>query len=160
MSEERTILTKEGYEKLKEELRQLKGPKRIEAAKNLEIARAHGDLRENAEYDTAKEAKAQLESRIRTLEEKLMTAKVIDSTEDGPTDKIYFGTFADLKNLKTGDKVTFTFVAQDEADITKNKISITSPIGKALLGRKVSEKVEIQVPAGIVSYQVLKIGRQ
>ena len=153
------ILTREGYEKLKEELRFLKGTKRIEIAKQLETARAHGDLSENAEWETAKEAKAQLESRIRTLEEKLMAAKVIDSTQEGPTDKIYFGTYAELKNLKTGEQVTFTFVTQDEADIAKNKISITSPIGKALLGRAVGEKVDIKVPAGTVSYQVLKIGR-
>ena len=157
---DRVILTKEGFEKLKAELKHLKEVKRFEVASQLEVARAHGDLRENAEYDTAKEAKAQLESRIRTLEEKLIMAKVVDVADGGPTDKIYFGTFADLKNLKTGDKITFMFVAQDEADISKNKISITSPIGKALLGRKVGEKVDIQVPVGIVSYQVLKIGRQ
>ena len=156
---DRVILTKEGYEKLKEELRQLKGRGRIEAAKNLEVARAHGDLRENAEYDTAKEAKAQLESKIRTLEEKLMVAKVIDPTDDAPTDKIYFGTYAELKNLKTEEKIKFIFVTQDEADITKNKISITSPIGKALLGRKVGEKVDIKIPAGTISYEILKIGR-
>ncbi len=160
MMSERTILTKEGFEKLSEELRKLKGSGRIEAAKQLEIARAHGDLRENAEYDTAKQEKAKLEMRIQTLENKLATAQVVDaSAADAPIDKIYFGTFADLKNLKTNDKVTFIFVAQDEADITKNKISITSPIGKALLGKKVGDKVDVQVPAGIISFQVLKIGR-
>ena len=155
---ENVILTKEGYEKLKEELRQLKGPKRIEVANQLEVARAHGDLRENAEYDAAKNAKANLEARIRSLEEKLISAKVVDP-KDAPTDKIYFGTYADLKNLKTGDKVTFTFVAQDEADIVNNKISIQSPIGKALLGHAVGDKVEIKVPAGVLTYQVLNIGR-
>ncbi len=153
-----TILTREGYEKLKEEIRYLKETKRIEIAKQLETARAHGDLRENAEYESAKEAKAQLESRIYTLEEKLMSAKVVDSSEV-PTDKIYFGTCAELKNLKTGDIVKFTFVAQDEADISKNRISIQSPIGEALLGRAVGDKVEIKVPAGAIHYEVLKIGR-
>ena len=153
------ILTREGFEKLKEELRYLKETKRIEVAKQLESARAHGDLSENAEWETAKETKAQLESRIRTLEEKLISAKVVENTSDGPTDKIYFGTFAELKNLKTGDHVTFSFVAQDEADIAKNKISIQSPIGKALLGRAVGDKVEVNVPAGKISFQVLKIGR-
>ena len=92
------ILTPEGYERLKEELRTLKSVKRIEVAKQLETARAHGDLRENAEYDTAKEAKAQLESKIRTLEEKLMRAKVVD-TKDAPYDKVYFGTIVELKNF-------------------------------------------------------------
>ena len=153
------ILTAEGFEKLKEDLRYLRSTKRLEVARQLEVARAHGDLRENAEYDTAKEAKAQLESKIRTLEEKLMVAKVIDPTDDAPTDKIYFGTYAELKNLKTEEKIKFIFVTQDEADISKNKISITSPIGKALLGRKVGEKVDIKIPAGTISYEILKIGR-
>lgn len=152
------ILTQEGYEKLKEELRTLKGPKRLEVAKQLETARAHGDLRENSEYETAKEAKAQLESRIRTLEEKLARAKVVD-LKDAPTDKVYFGTTVDLKNKKTGQTVTFTFVADDEADVSKNKLSINSPIGKSLLGHKKGETVEVKVPAGIILYEILKISR-
>lgn len=156
---EQAILTREGFEKLKKELQYLKDTKRMEVARQLEVARAHGDLRENAEYDAAKDAKRHLEERIRVLEEKLITAKVVESSADGPTDKIYFGTWADLKNLKTGDKLRFIFVAQDEADISQNKISIASPIGKALLGRGEGEKVEIKVPAGIISYEVLKIGR-
>lgn len=152
------ILTPEGYEKLKEELRFLKETKRLEIAKQLETARAHGDLSENAEWETAKEAKAQLESRIRSLEEKLISAKVVDSSEV-PTDKIYFGTCAVLKNMKTGDKLTYTLVAEDEADISKNKISISSPIGKALLGHAVGDKVEVKVPAGTIVFHVLEIGR-
>src|SRR3990167_1528346 len=143
------IFTKQGFEKLKEDLRILKTVKRIEVAKQLEVARAHGDLRENAEYDTAKEAKAQLESRIRTLEEKLVRAKVVDVT-DAPTDKVYFGTVVELKNKKTGDQVVFTFVAEDEADISKGKLSIHSPIGKALLGHAKGETVEVRVPAGVI----------
>ena len=124
---EQVILTSEGYERLKEELRKLRGPKRMEVAKQLETARAHGDLRENAEYDTAKEAKAQLESRIRTLEDKLTRAKVVD-LKDAPTDKVYFGTTVELKNKKTSKNITFTFVADDEADVSKNKLSISSII--------------------------------
>ncbi len=152
------ILTQEGFEKLKENLRFLKSTKRLEVAKQLETARAHGDLRENAEYDAAKEAKAQLESRIRTLEEKLMRAKVVD-TKDAPFDKVYFGTTVELKNKKTGDKIIFMFVAEDEADISKGKLSIHSPIGKALLGHKEGETVEVRVPAGIIPYEILKISR-
>lgn len=152
------ILTPEGYEKLKTELRTLKTVKRVEVANQLETARAHGDLRENAEYDTAKEAKAQLESRIRTLEDKLSRAKVVDTTH-APVDKVYFGTIVDLKNKKTGDKVTFTFVAEDEADISKGKLSITTPIGKALLGHQVGETVEVRVPVGVIPYEILKISR-
>ena len=155
---EQVILTQEGYERLKEELRKLKGPKRMEVANQLETARAHGDLRENAEYDTAKEAKAQLESRIRTLEEKLSIAKVVD-LKDAPTDKVYFGTTVELKNKKTSKNITFTFVADDEADVSKNKLSISSPIGKSLLGHKIGETVEVKVPAGIIPYEILKISR-
>ena len=155
---EKVFLTPEGYEKLKAELKYLKEVKRFEVANQLETARAHGDLSENAEWETAKETKAQLESRIRTLEEKLMSAKVVDSSEVR-TDKIYFGTCAELKNLKTGDKISFSFVAEDEADVSKSKISISSPIGKALLGHAVGDKVDVQVPAGMISFQVLKIGR-
>ena len=152
------ILTQEGYERLKEELRHLKSVKRIEVAKQLETARAHGDLRENAEYDTAKEAKAQLESKIRTLEEKLICAKVVD-TKDAPCDKVYFGTIVELKNKKTGGKAIFTFVAEDEADISKGKLSIQTPIGKALLGHAVGETVDVRVPAGVIPYEILKISR-
>ncbi len=155
---DQVILTPEGYEKLKTELRTLKTVKRVEVAKQLESARAHGDLRENAEYDTAKEAKAQLESKIRKLEDKLTRAKVVDTTH-APTDKIYFGTTVELKNKKTGDKVTFAFVAEDEADISKGKLSIASPIGKALLGHQVGETVEVRVPAGTIPYEILKISR-
>ena len=155
---EPVILTPDGYERLKEELRKLKGPKRMEVAKQLETARAHGDLRENAEYDAAKEAKTQLESRIRTLEDKLVRAKVVD-LKDAPTDKVYFGTTVELKNKKTGQNITFTFVADDEADVSKNKLSISSPIGKSLLGHKKGETVEVKVPAGVIPYEILKISR-
>ncbi|HLD56578.1 MAG TPA: transcription elongation factor GreA [Candidatus Omnitrophota bacterium] len=155
---EPVILTPDGYERLKEELRKLKGPKRMEVAKQLETARAHGDLRENAEYDAAKEAKTQLESRIRTLEDKLVRAKVVD-LKDAPTDKVYFGTTVELKNKKTGQNITFTFAADDEADVSKNKLSISSPIGKSLLGHKKGETVEVKVPAGIIPYEILKISR-
>jgi transcription elongation factor GreA len=154
----KAILTRQGFEKLRKDLETLKTVKRVEVARQLETARAHGDLRENSEYDTAKEAKAQLESRIRALEEKLATAKVVDVT-DAPTDKIYFGTKVDLKNKKTGDAVTFHFVADDEADISKGKVSINSPIGKALLGHAKGETVDVRVPAGIIPYQILKISR-
>ena len=153
------ILTPEGYERLNEELRTLKTVKRMEVAKQLEVARAHGDLRENAEYDTAKEAKVQLESRIRSLEEKLMRAKVV-VVQDLPADKIYFGATAELRNKKTGDPVTFTLVAEDEADISKGRISVNSPIGKALLGHKPGDNVEVRVPAGLIHYEILKISRQ
>ena len=152
------ILTPEGYNKLIQDLKTLKTVKRVEVAKQLEVARAHGDLRENAEYDAAKEAKAQLESRICLLEDRLVSAKVVD-VKGAPTDKIYFGTKVDLKNKKTGDRVTFYFVSDDESDVSNGKISINSPIGKSLLGHKEGETVDVRVPAGVIPYQILKISR-
>ena len=153
---EKIILTQGGFEKLQRELETLKSTKRKEAADALEKARAHGDLRENAEYDAAKQAKQNLEARIAMLEDRLSRAKVVN-TEDIPTDKIYFGTTVELKNEKAGKNVTFTFVAEDEADIAKGKISISSPIGKSLLGHKAGETVLVTVPAGIIPYTILKI---
>lgn len=155
---EKVILTHEGYHKLVEELNFLKTKKRREVADQLEHARALGDLRENAEYETAKEAKHQLEIRISMLEAKLSSAQIVDP-KDLPTDKAYLGATVDIKNHGTGDKITYTLVTQDEADFNKGKISITSPIGKGLLGKAVKDIVEIQVPAGKLKLEVLKISR-
>jgi transcription elongation factor GreA len=155
---ERVVLTKEGYEKLFEQLKHLKTKKRREVANQLEHARAFGDLRENAEYETAKEAKRQLEIRIHDLEQKLAHAKVVE-VSDIPADKIYLGATVELKNLDSTETVRYTLVAQDEANFSEGKISVTSPIGKGLLGKAEKEKVEIQVPAGKLKFQVLKITR-
>ena len=155
---EKVILSREGYEKLVEELKFLKTKKRREVANQLEHARALGDLRENAEYETAKEAKHQLESRIADLEGRLSRAQVVDP-DDLPRDKAYLGTTLELKNLDTGETLRYTLVAQDEADFTKGKISVTSPIGTGLLGKAPKEIVEIQVPAGKMKFEILTIAR-
>ena len=125
MKVDKVILTREGYEKLADELTFLKTKKRREVANQLEFARSLGDLRENSEYETAREAKHQLE----------------------------------IKNLDTGDVFFYTLVAQDEADFTKGKISVTSPIGRGLLGKEEGDTAEIQIPAGKVRYKILKISR-
>ncbi|MBI3316886.1 MAG: transcription elongation factor GreA [Candidatus Omnitrophica bacterium] len=155
---EKTILTHEGYNKLVEELNFLKTKKRREVANQLEHARSLGDLRENAEYETAKEAKHQLEIRISNLEAKLSGAQIVD-TRDLPTDKVYLGATVEIKNHGTSDKIVYTLVPQDEADFNQGKISITSPIGKGLLGKGVKEVVEIEVPAGRIKLEILKISR-
>ena len=155
---DRAVLTREGYEKLVEELNLMKTKKRREVANQLEHARAFGDLRENAEYETAKEAKRQLERRIEDLEQKLAHAKVVDISEI-PHGKAFLGATVELKNLDSGEMLRYTLVAQDEADFNQGKISVTSPIGKGLLGKAEKEKVEIQVPAGKLKLQVLKITR-
>lgn len=155
---ERMILTREGYEKLVEELNFLKTKKRREVANQLEFARSLGDLRENAEYETAKEAKHQLESRIASLEAKLSNAQIVD-LQDIPEGKAFLGVSLEIKNLATGQIFCYTLVAQDEADFQKGKISVTSPIGKGLLGKSAGETAEIQIPAGKVKYEILKILR-
>ena len=156
---EKIILTREGYEKLIEELNHLKTKKRREVANQLEHARAFGDLRENAEYETAKEAKRQLETRIHEMEERLGRARVVDQT-DIPGDKVYLGAVVRLKNLDTDETLQYTLVSQDEADFNQGKISVTSPIGQGLLGKAEKEKAEIQVPAGKLRFLVLQITRE
>lgn len=155
---DKVVLTKAGYEKLLAELEHLKTKKRREVANQLEHARAFGDLRENAEYETAKEAKRQLETRIQDLEAKLTRARVVEAS-DIASDKVYLGATVELKNLDSGETIRYTLVAQDEADFNQGKISVTSPIGDGLLGKKEKDKVEIQVPAGKLKFQVLKITR-
>ena len=131
---EKVVLTREGFEKLSEELNYLKTTKRVEVAKMLETARAHGDLRENAEYDAAKLAKSQLEGRIAILEDKLSRVKIVDPQEM-QHDKAFLGGSLKVKNLKSGDTSVYILVSQDEADLAAGKISVTSPIGKGLLGK-------------------------
>ena len=150
------ILTREGFDKLAEELNYLKTKKRREVANQLEFARSLGDLRENAEYETAKEAKHQLEIRIGELEAKLGNAKIVDP-RDLPEGKAFLGATIVVKNLTANTKVTYMLVAQDEADFSKGKISVTSPIGKALLGKEINDIAEVQVPAGKIRLQVVEI---
>lgn len=153
---EKVILTREGYEKMLEELTFLKTKKRKEVADMLEKARAHGDLRENAEYDAAKETKSHLEGRIASLEERLAVAKVVE-IGDMPKDKAFLGATLKVKNLNSGDTFQYMLVSQDEADFSKGKISVTSPIGKGLLGKSKNETVEVQVPAGLIKLTILEI---
>lgn len=152
------FLTREGYEKLKKELDYLKNVKRKEIAKALEYARSLGDLSENAEYTAAQEAYASNEQRIAELEEKLSRIRIID-TENIPSDKVYIGAKVLLKDLNSQEELEYTLVSSEEADFSQGKISITSPVGKALLGHKAGEVVEINVPAGILQYKILKISR-
>ena len=156
---DKVILTREGYDKLVEDLTYLKTKKRREVANQLEFARSLGDLRENSEYETAREAKHQLEIRIGELESKLGRAQIVDP-KDLPEGKAFLGAKLEIKNLADGEVFSYTLVAQDEADFAKGRISVTSPIGRGLLGKEVEDIAEIQVPAGKVKYQILKISRE
>lgn len=153
---EKIILTQRGYDKLFEELTFLKTKKRREVANQLEKARAHGDLSENSEYETAKEAKHQLEIRIAELEHKLSCARILDKSEVAQ-DKAYLSAKLKVQNLDTKDIFEYTLVAQDEANFDEGKISVTSPIGKGLLGKALNEEVVIQVPAGKIKLKIKEI---
>lgn len=149
-------LTKEGLEKLKKELHELKYKIRPQISKKVATAREHGDLKENAEYHAAREELAMVESKVKELESKISRAQVISEDEIG-TESVSILNTVTLLDLKRDKEITYTLVSAEEADFRQNKISVTSPVGKALLGKKVGDEVEIQVPAGILKYKILNI---
>jgi transcription elongation factor GreA len=151
-------LTRERLVELEADLRELKINGRKDIAAKIAEARAHGDLSENAEYDAAKEAQEHLEIRISKLEETLMHAQVLDSSQL-PNDKVYILSFVRLEDLKSGEKTEYRLVSPEEADFEKNKISVTSPFGKGLMGKVEGDVVSIRVPAGELKYKILEIRR-
>lgn len=150
--------TEEGLTKLRNELNEMKTKGRTEIARQIAEARDKGDLSENAEYDAAKDAQGMHEMKIAKLEEILSNARVIDeSTMD--TSQVSVLSKVKIKNRKNGMEVTYTLVSEEEADLKAGKISVGSPIGKGLLGKKVGETTEIKVPAGMMEFEVLDISR-
>ena len=141
------ILTPDGLEKLKGELEYLSNQKRREVADRIKEAREFGDIMENSEYDDAKNEQAMLEARIAQLEEKLRSATVIDAS-DLPSDEVGIGSVVHVKDEKTGKSVKYTIVGSAESDPASNKLSNESPVGKALLGHKRNDQVEVAVPRG------------
>jgi len=150
--------TKEGLQKLKDELNQLKDVERPKASQAIADARDKGDLSENAEYDAAKEAQGLLEMRISKLEETLASARVIDESQLDNSKVLVLSTVT-IKNKMNGQEMTYTLVAESEADLRSGKISVNSPIGKGLLGKTVGDTAEIQVPSGKIEFEVVKITR-
>lgn len=150
--------TEDGLKKLKDELEHLKFVERPNISQQIAEARDKGDLSENAEYDAAKEAQGMLEMKIAKLEEMYAGARVIDESQLD-TDKVLALSIVKIRNLNTKAEMTFTLVAETEADIKTGKISVNSPIGTGLLGKKVGEVAEIQVPAGLVKFEILHISR-
>ncbi|MBI2095100.1 MAG: transcription elongation factor GreA [Candidatus Omnitrophica bacterium] len=151
-------MTRQGYDKLIKELEHLKTVKRREIAADIAKARAFGDLRENAEYDAAKNSQALNEKRIGDIEEKLGRVQIIDEARIAG-DQVFIGATVRLKDLKDGEELSYTIVTQDEANFDEGKISVTSPIAKGLLGLKEGDTAEIKIPAGVLRYKVLKITR-
>mgnify|MGYP004457556523 FL=1 len=156
MPQKETILTYEGLKKLEEELEYLKTEKRREVAERIKVALGFGDLSENSEYDEAKNEQAQVEMRIIDLENKLRNVKVIDEDEID-TKTVQIGNTVQVLDMEYDEKVEYTIVGSTEVDLANNKISNESPIGKALLGRKKNEVVEVDAPAGVLSFKILKI---
>lgn len=156
MSEKETILTVEGLKKLEQELEFLKSVKRREVAERIKQAIEFGDISENSEYEDAKNEQAFIEGKILTLEKKLRNARVIDDNEVA-TDVVSLGSKVLLKDLEFSDELEYIIVGSLEADPAANKISNESPVGKAILGKKIGTTVEVNVPAGVLKYQILDI---
>lgn len=151
-------LSHEGFEKLRKELEHLKKQKRRQLSKAIGEARSHGDISENAEYDAAKDAQALNEKKISELEDKLARAKILDDSQMA-TDEVLIGATVKLKDADSKEELEYTIVSEEEADYSQGKISINSPVGKGLMNHKEGETVQIQVPAGVLKYKILKIRR-
>ncbi|WP_339846481.1 MULTISPECIES: transcription elongation factor GreA [unclassified Dokdonia] len=150
--------TPEGLKKLKDELNQLRDVERPKASQDIADARDKGDLSENAEYDAAKEAQGMLEMRIAKLENLASNARIIDESQLD-TSKVLVHSSVKIKNQINGAMMTYKLVAQNEADIKKGLISVDSPIGRGLLGKEVGEVAEIQVPSGVMKFDIVSISR-
>jgi transcription elongation factor GreA len=150
-------MTRNGVERLKEELQQLKSQDRPNIIQAIAEARAQGDLSENAEYDAAKEKQGFIEGRISEIEAKLSNVQIIDPASLNAEGKCVFGATIDLEDLDDEKKVTYQIVGDDEADIKSNKISISSPIARALIGKELGDIVEVETPGGIKSYEIMDV---
>ena len=150
-------MTRNGVERLKEELQQLKSQDRPNIIQAIAEARAQGDLSENAEYDAAKEKQGFIEGRISEIEAKLSNVQIIDPASLNAEGKCVFGATIDLEDLNDEKKVTYQIVGDDEADIKSNKISISSPIARALIGKELGDVVEVETPGGIKSYEIMDV---
>lgn len=149
-------LTQEGYDRLKEELEHLKTEGRNEAARAIAEAREKGDLSENAEYDAAKDAQGLLEAKINELEKKFANARVLDASQVDIS-KVTVLTKVTIKNVKNNKKITYQLVSESEADLKAKRISVSSPVGKGLLGKKVGEIATIETPRGNLEFEIVEI---
>jgi len=154
---DKTPMTATGAAKLREELNDLKSVQRPRVIQAIAEAREHGDLKENAEYHAAREQQSFIEGRIQEIEGKLSNAQIIDPTTLNAGDKVLFGATVDLLDLETDKEVTYQIVGEDEADIKEGKISITSPIARALIGKEVDDVAEFQAPGGMREYEIVAV---
>jgi transcription elongation factor GreA len=154
---QRFPMTKQGHDALQAELQQLKTVDRPRISAAIAEARAHGDLKENAEYHAAREQQGFAEGRIQDIEAKLSNAQVIDVTTMPKNGKVIFGVTVDIVNVDTDETKTYQIVGDDEADIKNNKISVNSPIARGLIGKEEGDTVGIQTPAGLVEYEIAEV---
>jgi len=152
----RSPITRDGYNQLHKELENLKRVVRPQVIKAIEEARAHGDISENAEFVAAKEQQSFVEMKIREIEQKLSNSEIMDHINPS-NEKVGFASFVTVENLNNGGEVTYQIVGPDESDISSGKISITSPLGKSLIGKGVDEEIEVKTPGGVKKYSILKI---
>lgn len=153
-----TYFTEEGLKKIKEELHFLKTKERTSISRQIAEARDKGDLSENAEYDAAKEAQGLLEAKISKMQELVNNARIVDET-NMDTDKVLILCKVTIKNVKTGQKMTYTLVPETEADLKTGRLSVNSPISKGLLGKKVGEIADVTVPSGAMQFEIIDISR-
>ena len=156
MEEKEVLLTQEGYNNLEKELNYLRTEKRAEISERIKIALGFGDLSENSEYDEAKNAQAENEALIVELENKVRYAKIIDESEID-TKTVQVGNTVKILDIEFDEELEYTIVGSTEVDLTQNRISNESPMGKALLGAKKNQTVEVQAPAGVIKYKILSI---
>lgn len=150
-------MTVMGAEMLREELQRLKTVERPRIINAIAEARAHGDLKENAEYHAAREQQGFVEGRIMEIESKLSTAQIIDVTQIENTGRVIFGTTVKLTNINTSTEVSYKIVGDDEADINANKISVSSPIARAIIGKYEGDTTEVNTPDGVIEYEIIKV---
>ena len=155
---ERIPMTSAGYEKLREELKRLQSKDRIKVIKDIEVARGHGDLKENAEYHAAKERQGHIEGRIMELKDKLGRAEVIDcSTLD--CEKVVFGTIVKVIDLDTDKEEQYQLLGPEEADVKNGSISIMSPLGRSMIGKSVGDEISVKTPGGLRTFEIIDINR-
>lgn len=153
----RVPMTVEGSKRLREELDELKSVQRPKITKDIAEAREHGDLKENAEYHAAREQQSFCEGRVAEIEGKLADAQVIDVTKIEPTGRVIFGTTVTLVNLETDKTVIYQIVGEDEADVPKGKISVSSPIARAIMGKQEGDEIVVNAPAGDIEYEIAQV---
>ncbi len=151
---QRYPMTVVGEKKLREELERLKSVERPRVIKDIAVAREHGDLKENAEYHAAREEQGFIEARIQDIEGKLSRSQVIDITTIPYTGKVLFGTTVRIINTETDEEVEYRIVGEDEADIKQNRLSVSSPIARALIGKEEGEVISVRIPSGVVEYEI------